>query len=165
MHVCIWTHASFMCMCRCTHVHLCICIHIYKYVFTYICLHACVLSHFRSVQLFCDPMGCSLPLSSIHGISQQEYWSGLSFPPRGDLPDLGIKPTSPVAPALQAYSLPQSHQGSPLHAYVYINRGCLYLTQIKCLFGVLIYFLYVSRPERACFQSCVPKDSMEFMNT
>ena len=28
--------------------------------------------------------------------SKQEYWSGLPFPPAGDLPDPGIKPVSPV---------------------------------------------------------------------
>jgi len=33
---------------------------------------------------------------------RQEYWSGLSFPSPGDLPDTGIKPGSP---ALQADSL------------------------------------------------------------
>ena len=38
------------------------------------------------------------PLSM--GFSQQEYWSGLLFPPPGDLPDLGIKPASPAAAAL-----------------------------------------------------------------
>ena len=32
------------------------------------------------------------PLSM--GFSRQEYWSGLSFPPPGDLPDPGLKPTS-----------------------------------------------------------------------
>ena len=32
------------------------------------------------------------PLSM--GFSRQEYWSGLSFPPPGDLPDPGIEPTS-----------------------------------------------------------------------
>ena len=32
--------------------------------------------------------------------SRQEYWSGLSLPTPGDLPDLGVKPTSPVSPAL-----------------------------------------------------------------
>ena len=42
--------------------------------------------------------------------SMQEYWSGLPFPPLGDLPDPRIKPISPVAPALQADSLPLSHQ-------------------------------------------------------
>ena len=28
--------------------------------------------------------------------SSQEYWSGLSFPSPGDLPDPGIKPGSPA---------------------------------------------------------------------
>ena len=28
--------------------------------------------------------------------SRQEYWSGLPFPPPGDLPDPGIKPWSPA---------------------------------------------------------------------
>ena len=37
------------------------------------------------------------------GFPSQEYWSGLSFPPPGDLPDLEIKPSSPV---LQVSSLP-----------------------------------------------------------
>ena len=27
-----------------------------------------------------DPMDCSLPGSSVHGFSRQEYWSGLSLP-------------------------------------------------------------------------------------
>ena len=38
------------------------------------------------------------PLSM--GFSRQEFWSGLPFPPWGDLPEPGIKPTSCVAPAL-----------------------------------------------------------------
>ena len=33
--------------------------------------------------------------------SRQEYWSGLPFPPPGDLPEAGIKPVSPLPPALQ----------------------------------------------------------------
>ena len=36
-----------------------------------------------------------------------------TFPSPGDLPDSGIKPTSPEAPALQADFLSLSHQGSP----------------------------------------------------
>ena len=32
--------------------------------------------------------------------SSQEYSSGLPFPPPGDLPDSGIKPTCPASPAL-----------------------------------------------------------------
>ena len=40
------------------------------------------------------------------GFSRQEYWSGLPLPSPGDLPNPGIKFTSPVSPALQADSLP-----------------------------------------------------------
>ena len=46
-------------------------------------------------------VACQAPLSM--GFSRQEYWSGLSFPSPGDLPDPGIEPGSP---ALQADSLP-----------------------------------------------------------
>ena len=38
------------------------------------------------------------PLST--GLPRQEYWSGLPYPPPGDLPDPGIKPTSLTSPAL-----------------------------------------------------------------
>ena len=38
-------------------------------------------------------------------LSQQEYWSGLPFPPPADLSNLGIKPASPEFPALQVDSL------------------------------------------------------------
>ena len=34
------------------------------------------------------------------GFPREEYWSGLPFPPPGDLPDPEIGPTSPVSPAL-----------------------------------------------------------------
>ena len=34
-----------------------------------------------------------VPLSM--GLSEKEYWSGLPFPPPGDLPDPGIEPESP----------------------------------------------------------------------
>ena len=30
------------------------------------------------------------------GFSRQEHWSGLPFPPQGDLPDPGIEPASPA---------------------------------------------------------------------
>ena len=44
----------------------------------------------------CDPMDYRPPGSSLHGIPRQEYWSGLSFPSPGDLPDPGIEPMSPA---------------------------------------------------------------------
>ena len=41
-------------------------------------------------------MDCSPPGSSVHGIFQAEYWSGLPFPSPGNLPDRGMEPTSPA---------------------------------------------------------------------
>ena len=35
-------------------------------------------------------MDCSPSGSSVHGISRQEYWSGLPFPSPGDLSDTGM---------------------------------------------------------------------------
>ena len=43
------------------------------------------------------------------GFSRQEYWSGLPFPPPGELLDPGIEPVSSVSPVLQADFLPLSH--------------------------------------------------------
>ena len=61
----------------------------------------------QSCQTLCDPMDCSLPGSSVP-VSKQEYWSGLSFPSPGDLPNPGIEPGSPV---LQADALPSEPPG------------------------------------------------------
>ena len=76
-------------------------------------VHAQSPSH---VQLFCDAMDYNQPGSPSLGFSRQEYWSGLPFPPPGDLPDPGIELTSPAAPALTGGSLPLSHLGS---LYIY----------------------------------------------
>ena len=43
----------------------------------------------------------------------QEYWSGLPFPLPGDLPDPGIKPTSPASPALAGRFFTTASPGKP----------------------------------------------------
>ena len=60
----------------------------------------------QSCLTLCDPMNCSFPGSSVHGISQARIleWvaisfsreSGLPFPSLGDLSDPGIESTSPA---------------------------------------------------------------------
>jgi len=62
------------------------------------------------VSLFATPFieARQAPLSM--GFPRQESWSGLLFPPLGDLSYPGIKPTFLV---LQADSLLLSHQGRP----------------------------------------------------
>ena len=44
---------------------------------------------------------------------RQEYWSGLPFLSKGDLPDPGIEPGSP---ALQADALPSEPEGNLRYA-------------------------------------------------
>ena len=60
----------------------------------------------QSCPTLCNPIAHQGPLSM--GFSRQENWSQLPCPLPGNLPDPGIKPPSP---ALQADSLPLSHQG------------------------------------------------------
>ena len=76
-------------------------------------MHACELSHFSRVQLFATPWTIARQAPLSMGFSRKEYWRGLPCPFPRDLPNLGIKPTFPVSPALQADSLLLSHQGSP----------------------------------------------------
>ena len=44
---------------------------------------------------------------------RKEYWSGLPFPPLGDLPDPGVKPPSIVAPALAGGFFTTEPPGKP----------------------------------------------------
>ena len=45
------------------------------------------------------------------GFFRPEYWSGLPFPPPGDLPDPRMEPMSPVSPAWQMDSSPAELSG------------------------------------------------------
>ena len=57
----------------------------------------------------CDPMDCSLPGSSVHGILQARILE-FPFPSPEDLPNPG---TEPGSPALQADSLPSEPPAKP----------------------------------------------------
>ena len=70
-----------------------------------VCVCVCVCARVRActraqslscAQLFATPwtVACPAPLSM--GFSRQEYWSGLPFPPPGDLPHPGIESASPA---------------------------------------------------------------------
>ena len=58
------------------------------------------LSH---VRLLVTPWTVAYQSHLSMGFSRQEYWSGLSFPSPGDLPNPGMEPRSP---ALRANALP-----------------------------------------------------------
>ena len=61
-----------------------------------ICVH-------QSCLTLCNPMNCSLPSSSVHGILQARILERVAIPSPGNIPDPGIKLRSP---ALQVDSLP-----------------------------------------------------------
>ena len=54
--------------------------------------------------------------------SRQEYWSGLPFPPPGDLPNVGIKPTSPT---LAGGLFTSASPGKPNLSKYYQPKCCL----------------------------------------
>ena len=62
------------------------------------------------VQLFATLWTVACQAPPVIGFSRQEYWSGLSFPSPGDLPEPGIEPRSP---ALWADALPSEPPGKP----------------------------------------------------
>ena len=70
-----------------------------------------------------------VPLSM--GFSRQQYWSGLPFPPPGDLPHPGIEPRSP---ALQADSLPTELQGKYISLCVFNSYSSLDLGSKEFVF-------------------------------
>ena len=64
-------------------------------------MHTCMLS-LQSWPTLCNPMDHSPPVSSVLGILQARILKRVAMlcPSPWDLPDPGIKPASPVAPAL-----------------------------------------------------------------
>ena len=63
------------------------------------------------VQVFVTPWTVAHQALLFMEFSRQEYWSELTFPFPGDLPDPGIEPRSP---AFQAESLPTEPPGKTI---------------------------------------------------
>ena len=77
----------------------------------------CVYSVAQLRPTLCDPIACvrQAPLSM--GFIRQEYCRRLPFPPPRDLPDPGIKPTTPVSPALAGGFFTTGPLGKPILNY------------------------------------------------
>ena len=67
-----------------------------------------------------DPMDCSPPGSSVHGILQARILEWVAMPSSRSLPDPGIEPRSL---ALQADSLPLSHLGNLIYSPKYMKQN------------------------------------------
>ena len=78
-------------------------------------IHLKLIQHCKStlcglscIQFFVAPWTVARQAPLDMKFSRQEYWSGVSFPNSGDLPNRGIEPGSP---ALQVDSLPSEPPG------------------------------------------------------
>ena len=70
----------------------------FSFIFTFsFIMHVCILS---CVRLFVTLWTVAHKILLSMGLSRQQYWSELPFPPPEDLPDPGIKPVSPLSPEL-----------------------------------------------------------------
>ena len=72
--------------------------------YSFVCVCVCVCVYSVMSNFFATPWTVvhQAPLSM--GFPRPEYWSGLPFPPPGELPNPGIEPMSPASPALQVSS-------------------------------------------------------------
>ena len=97
----------------------------------------CVLSCFSHVWLFCNPMDCSWPDSSVHWILQARMLEWISMHPPGDLPDPGIEPMSLKCPALAGrfFTISATH-GSPC-VWEYV---CICINEIHNHFQVWLTY-------------------------
>ena len=73
-------------------------------------MNAQLLSH---VLFFVTALTIALQTSLSMGLSWQEYWSGLPFPPPGNLPDPRIDSMSLTAPALAGQFFTSELLGKP----------------------------------------------------
>ena len=80
--------------------------------YTYVCLHAQLLS---CVRLFAASWTVARLAPLFMGFFKQEYWSGLSFSPLGNLPNPEIKF---ILLHWQVDSLPLSHVGLSIYMFI-----------------------------------------------
>ena len=81
-----------------------------------VCVCVCARAHTRTrAQSFLTvtPWTVAHQAPLFMGFSRQEYWSGSSCPPPGDLPQPGIEPTSPASPAVAGGLFTTRPSGKP----------------------------------------------------
>ena len=70
----------------------------------------CVLNH---IQLFVTSWTVAPQAPPSMRFYHQEFWSGLPFPPSGDLPNTGIKQVYPASPELAGGFFTSELPGNP----------------------------------------------------
>ena len=87
------------------------------------------------VWLFATPWTVARQAPLSMGLSWQEYWSGLPFPPPGDLSDPGNESSSPTIPALIGGFSITKPPGKPISCchYSLLYPSCVHFGQVSTL--------------------------------
>ena len=99
------------------------------------------------------------------GFPRQEYWSGLSFPSPGDLPDSGIKPCSPAFQADSFLSEPPGklrriYRRRLLSCVANHRRELLKSTKAPPAPGTRLRTHVPPRPWSLCSRCCVTSEQL-----
>ena len=97
----------------------------------------------QSCPTLCDPMGCSPPSSSVHGILQARLLEWLSFSSKGALPNSGIKPRSPTFQADSLQSEPPEKPQKCRHTSVLFHGRVWFIYSTKEQWPSLVDFCYI----------------------
>ena len=97
-------------------------VHIIQHMF----YHCCLVS--KTCPIFAIKWTVAHQAALSVGFSRQEYWSGLPFPPPGDLPNPGIEPTSPAQQAVSC-STGRSFTTEPpgVNPYIILSEVKIYM--------------------------------------
>ena len=107
-------------------------------------IHSASVKLFSPVWLFVTPWAVAWQTSLSMGFSRQEHQSRLSFPPPGDLLNLGIEPESLASPALEGRFFTTASIYIHICVYVcvcvypYIHI-CMYIHVYKIIFFLFLW--------------------------
>ena len=122
-----------------------------KVLISYLFIGVYLLSH---VRLFATPQTVTCQASLSMGFPRQEYWSVLQFSPPVDLPDPGIKPSSPVWQTILTlchlgssgyfiHSINSIHMSILISQFISLPPFPLWYLNI-CSLHLCLYFWFVS---------------------
>ena len=91
-------------------------------------LNKSLLNHFSRVQLFETLWAIAYQDSLFMGFFRQEYWSGLSRRPPGDLPNSKTEPASLMSPALagEFFTIIATWEAFILYEILLVQRAGVY---------------------------------------
>ena len=114
---------------------------------------------FQWCPTLCDPVDCSPQGFLVHGILQARHWRGLPCPPPGDLPNPGIKPESPMSPALAGRFFTTSATWEvPIHMYTMEKNRLPFAKTWMHVEGIMLSELNQTEKDKYCMISLICGD-------